>query len=135
DRQRGEAEPDDLEQDPAEPEQAEAHRQQRERERSPVHELASQVQVHGQLRCPSRRRSRISSSCDAARTTKVMRKRMSPSSISAPACRPGLASWNSFASAEVMLLPGWNSDTPVKRLVLPMTKVTAMVSPSARPSP
>ena len=33
-----------------------------------------------------------------------------------------------------MVLPGPNSEV-VMRLVLPMTKVTAMVSPNARPSP
>ena len=34
-----------------------------------------------------------------------------------------------------MLLPGANSDTLSSRFVLPITKVTAIVSPSARPRP
>src|SRR3954467_8470337 len=34
-----------------------------------------------------------------------------------------------------MLLAGWNNDSESSWLKLPMTKVTAMVSPSARPSP
>ncbi|MNT95334.1 hypothetical protein D3C72_2371920 [compost metagenome] len=72
---------------------------------------------------------------DSASTTKVMKNRIRPSSISAAVCRPAPASANSLASAEVMLLPGENSDALSSRLVLPITKVTAMVSPSARPRP
>lgn len=60
---------------------------------------------------------------------------MRPSSISADVCSPGAASANSFASADVMLLPGEYSDTLSSRFVLPMTNVTAIVSPSARPRP
>jgi len=41
---------------------------------------------------------------------------------------------NSLASVEAMLLPGAISEAE-RRCALPMTKVTAMVSPSARPRP
>src|SRR5581483_6186279 len=44
------------------------------------------------------------------------------------------ASVNSFASVDAMVLPGRNSDED-SLCALPMTKVTAMVSPSARPRP
>ena len=58
-----------------------------------------------------------------------------PSSISADVCRPGAASANSLASADVIELPDENSDTSFSMLVLPITNVTAIVSPSARPRP
>ena len=74
-------------------------------------------------------------SFDRASTKNVITKRMRPSSISADVCRPGPASANSLASADVMLLPGEKSDTLSSRLVLPITNVTAIVSPSARPRP
>jgi hypothetical protein len=50
-------------------------------------------------------------------------------------CSPGAASPNSLASAEVMLLAASNSDSDFSWLKLPITKVTAMVSPRARPRP
>ena len=47
---------------------------------------------------------------DAARTMKVITNRIRPSSISAATCRPDSASANSFANAEVILLPGMYSE-------------------------
>jgi hypothetical protein len=44
------------------------------------------------------------------------------------------ASVNSLASVEEMVLPGMNSET-FTSCALPMTNVTAIVSPSARPRP
>ena len=40
-----------------------------------------------------------------------------------------------LASADVMLLAAWKSDSESSWLKMPMTKVTAIVSPSARPRP
>ena len=56
-----------------------------------------------------------------------------PSANSVVRCRSA-ASPNSLASTEAMDVPGENSEVGM-RLALPITKVTAMVSPSARPSP
>ena len=67
------------------------------------------------------------------RTVKVTRNRMQPSAISALSCRP-TASLNSLAMREAMVEPGSKIESD-RRLALPITKVTAMVSPSARPSP
>ena len=57
----------------------------------------------------------------------------------APAARtalrlPGWLSGNSSATIELMVLPGPNRLVEM-RSVFPITKVTAMVSPSARPRP
>jgi hypothetical protein len=40
-----------------------------------------------------------------------------------------------LASADVMLLAAWKRLSESSWFMLPITKVTAMVSPSARPSP
>ena len=56
-------------------------------------------------------------------------------SISDASCSPGLASANSLASADVIELAASNSDSVSSWLKLPITNVTAIVSPSARPSP
>ena len=58
---------------------------------------------------------------------------MQPSAISAFSCRPS-ASLNSLAMREAMVEPGSKIEAE-RRLALPTTKVTAMVSPSARPRP
>ncbi|MNT97943.1 hypothetical protein D3C72_2403980 [compost metagenome] len=63
----------------------------------------------------------------------VIRNRIRPSSSKADFCIPP-ASLNSLASAEAMELDGEKIDDG-RLKALPMTKVTAMVSPSARPSP
>ena len=64
-----------------------------------------------------------------------MTNRMKPRASSDESFRlPAWLSGNSSATIEAMVLPGPNSDVEI-RLVLPITKVTAIVSPSARPSP
>ena len=67
-------------------------------------------------------------------TVKVMRNSNSPSAMSEEVYRSPTASVNSLAIAEEMVVPGARSEA-LMRCALPMTKVTAMVSPSARPSP
>ena len=49
-------------------------------------------------------------------------------------CTGSAASLNSLASAEAIELPGSNSEALIL-YALPMTNVTAIVSPSARPRP
>ena len=58
---------------------------------------------------------------------------MQPSAIRALSCRSA-ASLNSFAIRDAMVDPGSKIESD-RRLALPITKVTAMVSPSARPRP
>ena len=65
--------------------------------------------------------------------TKVTKNRMQPSAISALSCMPS-ASLNSLAMREAIVEPGSKIEAE-RRLALPTTNVTAMVSPSARPRP
>ena len=61
--------------------------------------------------------------------------RRKPSASSADSFRlPAWLSGNSSATRDEIVLPGPNRLVAI-RLVLPMTKVTAIVSPSARPRP
>src|SRR5512140_2692030 len=71
---------------------------------------------------------------DNASTMKVSRNSTRPSEMSDALCTGSAASLNSLASAEAIELPGSNSDGLI-RYALPMTNVTAIVSPSARPRP
>ena len=57
-----------------------------------------------------------------------------PISISALICRSLAASVNSFAMTDAMVYCGANKDRDIVGL-FPMTIVTAIVSPKARPSP
>src|SRR4029079_7206712 len=86
------------------------------------------------VRAPSPRASRAIRRRDAARTISVSTNSTRPSVISAPRWIGSAASLHSFASAEAMELPGSNSDARI-RYALPITNVTAIVSPSARPRP
>src|SRR6202043_1117555 len=153
DRQTADTQLDRSEQNPQEPQQAERHGRQRQHQRNHVLAAAPPLQLDprgffpfwvagaGELSSglvhlpPSPFSRRSSMSLDSESTMNVIRNRIKPSSISADVCKPGLASANSLASAEVMLLPGENSETLSSRLVLPITNVTAIVSPSARPRP
>src|ERR1041385_6882329 len=67
-------------------------------------------------------------------TTTVSTNRISPTSNSADRYRFVVASENSFAIAAAIVYAGWNNETPISWR-LPITIVTAIVSPSARPSP
>ena len=69
-----------------------------------------------------------------ASTLKVMRNSTKPRATRAEVCMSLVASANSLAMVEAMVDPESNSDFG-KPCALPMMKVTAMVSPSARPSP
>ncbi len=69
-----------------------------------------------------------------ANTTKVMKNRMRPSSINEDVYISPTASVNSLAKAEEMVLPGIKSEE-LRSCELPITKVTAMVSPNALPQP
>ncbi|MNT97732.1 hypothetical protein D3C72_2401180 [compost metagenome] len=64
---------------------------------------------------------------------KVMTNSRKPSANSAEMWKSA-ASPNSLASVDAIEVPGENSEVGM-RLALPITKVTAMVSPSARPNP
>ena len=76
---------------------------------------------------------RPSINCADASTTNVMKKRISPISISEERRDRRRASVNSLAIVAEIVVPGANSDGWMW-WALPMTKVTAIVSPSARPS-
>ena len=69
----------------------------------------------------------------AANTTKVITKSKNPSAKSVEKWKPS-ASPNSLARTDAMEVPGENSEVGI-RFALPITKVTAMVSPKARPKP
>ena len=76
-----------------------------------------------------------SSKREIASTMNEMTNRMKPSASSEESFRlPAGLSGNSSATIEAMVLPGPNRLVEM-RLALPMTKVTAIVSPSARPRP
>src|SRR5258706_3713836 len=121
---------------PRQPEQAERDRQRRNRQHGEVGALAAAVERAGGAHVwrPSCFARLISRNLESPSTMVVIRKRIKPSSISAEKYKSPTASVNSFASAEAMLLPGAISEV-ARRCALPMTKVTAMVSPSARPRP
>src|SRR5690625_2276151 len=76
---------------------------------------------------------RSNSSLDSISTTVVIRNRIRPSSSSADFCMPP-ASLNSLARADAIEFDGENREDG-RLNALPMTNVTAMVSPSARPRP
>ena len=87
-------------QDPDQPEQAERHRGERQRQRDRVDALAPACSVGARCgvgiaahrrscACPSRFVSCSSSSFESASTMKVIRNRIRPSSISDAWCRPG----------------------------------------------
>src|ERR1041384_3814067 len=67
-------------------------------------------------------------------TTTVSTNRISPTSNSADRYRFVVASENSLAIAAAIVYAGWNNETPMSWR-LPITIVTAIVSPSARPRP
>src|SRR5690606_2601417 len=87
----------------------------------------------GQCDVPSPLDRRSSSSFEKASTTVVIRNRIRPSSSNADFCMPP-ASLNSLARADAMEFDGEKMDCG-RLKELPMTKVTAMVSPRARPRP
>jgi hypothetical protein len=64
----------------------------------------------------------------------VITNRTNPTAISADRCRSPDASLNSLAISDAIVYAGANSDAEISGR-LPMTIVTAMVSPRARPSP
>jgi hypothetical protein len=68
-------------------------------------------------------------------TTKVMKNRIRARYSSEAWCRPAPASANSLARVEVIELAASKSDSEDSWFMLPITKVTAMVSPRARPRP
>src|SRR5690606_40023311 len=76
---------------------------------------------------------RSNNNFEHANTTVVIRNRIKPSSSSADFCIPP-ASLNSLANADAMELEGEKIDDG-KLNAFPITKVTAIVSPSARPRP
>src|SRR5471032_3407613 len=83
---------------------------------------------------PSLRDIPANISLAADRTIKVITNRISASAYSDDTCNGVSASANSLARVEAIELPAENSDHD-SELALPMTKVTAIVSPSARPRP
>ena len=64
----------------------------------------------------------------------VMMNRTSPISTSADRCSSSAASANSLATTAAIVYCGANSDAEIFGL-FPITIVTAIVSPSARPKP
>src|SRR5262249_55081280 len=70
----------------------------------------------------------------AAMTVKVMRNNSAPSAINDDVYRSPTASVNSLAMEAEMVVPGASNEGLI-RWALPITKVTAMVSPSALPRP
>src|SRR6266481_5836236 len=69
-----------------------------------------------------------------ASTINVITKRISPSATSEDRYKSPTASVNSFANVAEIVVPGCRIEV-LMRCALPMTKVTAIVSPSARPRP
>src|SRR5690606_2027544 len=133
-REPGQAVREQRPQQPAQPEQAKGSGQYRRGEVEGVDQAAASVESRIHVVRPSWRLRRSNSSLASASTMKVIRNSSSPSAISADTYSSPCASANSLASAEEMVLPGMNRDRP-STWALPMTKVTAMVSPRARPSP
>src|SRR5690606_15078393 len=119
-------------QDPAQEQQAEGGGRAGEHDGHGIADPAPPVQG-GAHRPPSLRASEFSINRAIARTTKVTRNSTKPSGHSAVRC-VSVASAKSFAISAAMVVPGSSSEA-VKRVELPITKATAMVSPSARPRP
>src|SRR5512146_3197013 len=67
-------------------------------------------------------------------TITVTMNRPAPTAISDDRSRSLVASLNSFAISDAIVYPGANSEAEMS-CALPITIVTAIVSPSARPSP
>src|ERR1700692_1771650 len=83
---------------------------------------------------PSLRVMPINITLAAANTMKVITNRIKPNANNEDTCNGVDASAISLARVEAILLPEANSDHD-KRCALPITNVTAIVSPSARPRP
>src|SRR5690606_26634457 len=132
--QRGEALLKQRDQNPAQPEQPESHGQYRHAQIEGVDQAPAPVQRHVHALTPSRRLRRNSSSRASTRTVKVSRKRIRPSDIKEAMCIGLSDSANSLASVAEIVVPGMNNEGSM-RCALPITNVTAMVSPSALPSP
>lgn len=77
---------------------------------------------------------RININLAAESTAKVIKKSTNPSANNEEICKVLSASANSLAKVDAIELPKPNKDG-LNLCALPMTKVTAMVSPNARPSP
>src|SRR5579859_1140488 len=105
---------------------------QGQRQERAIFDLAQDPPIH--TTAPERRSSLRSIACAAAITVNVIRNNSNPSAMSAEVYMSPTASVNSLAIAEEMVVPGANKDE-LMRWALPITKVTAMVSPSARPNP
>src|SRR5882757_5706643 len=105
---------------------------QGQRQKYAVFDLSQQAPIHATA--PERRSSLRSMACANAITVNVMRNSNSPRAIREEVYRSPTASVNSLAIAEDMVVPGASKEELI-RCALPMTNVTAMVSPSARPRP
>src|SRR6185437_9432118 len=124
-----------LHRDPQDPDQEqEAHRGGEATQHHGYHvdDTPAHVDVDAH-HAPSRRASWRSIRREISSTTKVTTNSRKPSATSAERCVP-TASLNSLAMEEEIEAPGINNDE-VMVYALPSTKVTAIVSPSARPSP
>src|SRR5471032_2155222 len=142
DAERAEAFVQQRGQDPHEEGQAQRHGEHRQRDADAVHHQALAVDgiddgsysglAHYLTPCLRDIPPNISLAAD--RTIKVITNRISASAYSDDTCSGVSASANSLARVEAIELPAENSDHD-SELALPMTKVTAMVSPSARPRP
>src|SRR5690606_37175656 len=122
--------------DPVQPEQPEQRRRARQQQRAGIEQPPAQVEAFagdGHQR-PSRRFCRISISLAAASTTKVTMNSTKPRASRADWYIGVVASANSLAMLAAMELPGISSEALIW-WALPSTKVTAMVSPRARPMP
>src|SRR5690606_33576133 len=138
-REGGEARREQRPQDPAERCEPDRHRRRGQRESGGVDVPAATVaEVHRraprQARTPARAALRCTSHFASPSTTKVMTNSSRPSANSDGMCSAGSASANSLASVDAIELPGANR-LAERRFALPITNVTAIVSPSARPSP
>src|SRR5690606_24974905 len=96
-----------------------------------IHDLS--LEPHNQVFLPSAADNLASMRREAINTKVVIRNRIRPNSIREDFCKPP-ASLNSLAMAEAIELDG-SKTPPGRRNELPMTNVTAMVSPNARPRP
>src|SRR5262249_14855105 len=122
----------------AEPTETEACRYDRQAQQCAVGNAAAPIEagiLHdiGHDAPPARRSSVRSMIWATASTIVVMKNRINPSSISDDGYSSSTASRNSFAIVAEIDVPGANREGLI-RWALPMTKVTAIVSPSARPS-
>src|ERR1700722_6485622 len=107
-------------------------RNQGQRQKDGIFCLAPRASFH--TAAAPRRSKRRSSACAAAITVKEMRNNNRPNAIRDEVYRSPTASVNSLAMDEEIVVPGANNEV-LMRCSLPITKVTAMVSPSARPRP